>query len=30
MPNDELNDVLIYEEGANSKVLWISDSDLLP
>ena len=30
MPNDELNDVLIYEEGANGKVLWISNSDLLP
>jgi len=30
MPDDELNDVLVYEEDANSKVLWISDSDLLP
>ena len=30
MPDDELNDVLVYEEDANSKVLWISNSDLLP
>ncbi len=30
MPDDELNDVLSYDEDANSKVLWISNSDLLP
>ncbi|MBT94588.1 MAG: hypothetical protein CL431_01290 [Acidimicrobiaceae bacterium] len=31
MPNDELNTAIAYQEGdSNRKVLWISNSDLLP
>ena len=30
MPDDELKDVLIYDDDENKKVLWVSDSDLLP